>query len=644
MDFTHNQDKPHNYSTSSQMLQHGMMTPEGFRHLSVPPHLTHLPSFIPPQNAPENYSLGTHHFGQSNMYKDHNFGMQQVHHSSLSYKNVHGPVEPETVSEPSHSSTVSIDMRGDHTVYHNESKKAEVCGEVLLDDVKFTCGACLLLFSSVCGLHRHMQSHGSGYYLGCSTNTAFPKVQTVSSEMQTDLQTVSLEMQTELLTFNVPIQAESVDATDARTESTGINEVKIEVKGLRKKHSADSIKIERRTPPKKRGRKPRENKEEQVREKRKRHSVGRKRTHSRVSDIDFDSAESNDTVDYEMNGANKTFPQVKTEEDFSKENIEDVKEEMDDETTTTSIESTRKRNSSDRKLSKKGRSKFILDESGLFTCSVCKELFVTKRLMSEHYLENHSRKQMLKLGKHFTSTEAGTFTCNECGEVVKNHYQGKLHIKRKHPELKKGKDIETECLWCGQVYKSAGLCQVHSRSCELNPKFSCQICKERFTTTGDLQNHLLAHSNMEIMACTICCKAFTNVQYLQRHMLTHNTARNVQCEHCGKGMVSERALANHLVHCTGDRVVPCPHCNVKFKTRQALRHHMTVHSDDRPYVCDVCGFAVKKAQYLKRHMRCHTGERPYRCADCGMTFSSMNGVNRHKRIHMSFKPCVCFLN
>ncbi|KAH3693779.1 hypothetical protein DPMN_081219 [Dreissena polymorpha] len=164
-----------------------------------------------------------------------------------------------------------------------------------------------------------MQSHGSGYYLGCSTNTAYPKVQTVSSEMQTDLQTVSLEMQTELLTFNVPEQADSVDATDARTESTGINEVKIEVKGLRQKqNSADSIKIERRTPPKKRGRKPRENKEEQVREKRKRHSVGGKRTHSRVSDIDFDSAESNDTVNYEINGANKTFPQVETGDDFSK--------------------------------------------------------------------------------------------------------------------------------------------------------------------------------------------------------------------------------------------------------------------------------------------------------------------------------------
>ncbi|MCO5559352.1 hypothetical protein L7F22_012951 [Adiantum nelumboides] len=136
-------------------------------------------------------------------------------------------------------------------------------------------------------------------------------------------------------------------------------------------------------------------------------------------------------------------------------------------------------------------------------------------------------------------------------------------------------------------------------------------CNRRFSTPGNLKDHLNEHSGEQPYSCTFedCPHRFRSKQHLCRHLKKHERAHTCTFEGCNK----------------------------RFAFRERLIVHQKIHSDERPLSCpwEGCGKTFKWANSLHGHMRTHTGEKPFQCtfAGCGRHFGYKVDLTRHRRTH-----------
>eukprot|EP00897_Mesotaenium_endlicherianum_P005084 jgi/Mesen1/4603/ME000233S03898 len=136
-------------------------------------------------------------------------------------------------------------------------------------------------------------------------------------------------------------------------------------------------------------------------------------------------------------------------------------------------------------------------------------------------------------------------------------------------------------------------------------------CGRRFSTPGNLRDHLNEHSGERPYACSLegCGMHFPSKQLLCRHMKKHERAHACPYDGCGK----------------------------RFAFRERLVVHQKIHSDERPLTCpwDGCVKTFKWANSLHGHMRTHTREKPFHCSvgGCGRLFGYKVDLTRHMRTH-----------
>lgn len=206
--------------------------------------------------------------------------------------------------------------------------------------------------------------------------------------------------------------------------------------------------------------------------------------------------------------------------------------------------------------------------------------------------------------------------------------------------------------------------------------FKCTQCPSRFTTTGNMNIHLISHHNQpdqkgedKIFVCEQCTKTFNTLNKLKAHHLVHQTERPFECKICGLRCKVKGALkAHYKLHaglvfkcsiCGKDfnninnmklheekhkvkiKKFACELCGKSFKSKCLLAYHMRIHTGEKPFKCSVCdmGFALKSN--MRQHFRTHTGEKPFKCDICDKSFNQTSALTCHKRSHVTFKPHQC---
>lgn len=76
--------------------------------------------------------------------------------------------------------------------------------------------------------------------------------------------------------------------------------------------------------------------------------------------------------------------------------------------------------------------------------------------------------------------------------------------------------------------------------------YSCKICKENFSQTWHLKQHMLTHSDVQTFRCDVCQKRFFRKAHLKTHMLIHSGVRPFECYICKKRFAYKHVLRNHL--------------------------------------------------------------------------------------------------
>ena len=199
----------------------------------------------------------------------------------------------------------------------------------------------------------------------------------------------------------------------------------------------------------------------------------------------------------------------------------------------------------------------------------------------------------------------------------------------------------------------------------LHEIYSCVCSNKKFTSRGDLLDHILYHVDTTNSKCLLCGKTCRSNSGLTNHVLrghlgykpkwkkrlpvkTPPEESKVSCKSelidpgvsARNGEGEEDKSPGHLSnnfsrHCNleGDDL-RCVKCDKTFRNKSGLtRHllHFQGHSDSLEFQCSECGERFQSRRRYASHLRVHTGGTPFVCDLCNRTFSSSGSLYNHKR-------------
>ena len=171
--------------------------------------------------------------------------------------------------------------------------------------------------------------------------------------------------------------------------------------------------------------------------------------------------------------------------------------------------------------------------------------------------------------------------CPECGKSYKYMRSLTDHRRKEHGQEEEPGERYL-CPECGKSYKYMRSLTEHRRKEHgkgEGPRYSCDLCPQKFMKSRELQSHMNKHSSLKPFTCEKCNKAFAN-------------KRNTKPErHSCIPVSSSKQL--HL----------CPVCNKQFKSTRNLREHAFLHTDTYRYSCNKCFKHFRYRSSLQHHMK-----------------------------------------
>ena len=202
---------------------------------------------------------------------------------------------------------------------------------------------------------------------------------------------------------------------------------------------------------------------------------------------------------------------------------------------------------------------------------------------------------------------------------------------------------------CRYVANNAGVLRYHQFT-KHNLPFPCVCpdCKARFSTQAALISHQRFHGPDRRHQCDSCLRRFSTTSQLNYHILhAHEKPQRFQCTICDY-CTSNRSHRNiHMknVHRLRDVLCNEPGCNFRSCSVEDLDHHGTTrHDKSRPFKCKYCPHRFDCSSGLNAHLKRKHGDeqhlsagkgRPpgYCCEICGRMFESQVSLWKHSALH-----------
>lgn len=272
----------------------------------------------------------------------------------------------------------------------------------------------------------------------------------------------------------------------------------------------------------------------------------------------------------------------------------------------------------------------------LWTCAYCETQFSTIEELKVHSMQYHQC--------------CNAFKCNDCNIR-------KLHVKRFITHIKRHrKYLKLLCYRCNSKFMFAHQLHLHMRNVHApNTEYTCLGCNAQFQSSDDLNEHNqmfnkdkrvreipMALKTIDNLTCVICKKTFKTKGNLNTHLLIHTERkREHTCEKCGKCFFNKQNLAGHMLMHDNVRPYHCRICKCSFKTSKQLKSHVGTHNGEKPHTCDQCGRGFRLQRHLNSHKIIHTDSLPYNCNYCSKKFRFKTILNQHLRQHTGVKPYSC---
>ena len=245
-------------------------------------------------------------------------------------------------------------------------------------------------------------------------------------------------------------------------------------------------------------------------------------------------------------------------------------------------------------------------------CPVCQRVFKSEIMLQRHIRRFHEK----------------VHPCDKCNKW----YPSKL-LLQEH-KISHEDDSYLQCSMCHLKYKrKIGLKYHHIRvHSNMEPKYMCDYCGKRFKLKIDLGGHIeKTHLNVSHI-CKICGKVVKNITHheWQHDRVAKRIVYKYGCNLCRKKFTTRNNLDNHLLmHKDGFK---CTLCDEVFSSPYSLGSHKST-KHRRGATCTICERSFTNTSNFYQHVLTHAGIRPYKCDICGEDFTQRSSVLRHRKTH-----------
>lgn len=254
-----------------------------------------------------------------------------------------------------------------------------------------------------------------------------------------------------------------------------------------------------------------------------------------------------------------------------------------------------------------------------FPCDSCNLFFLQEYELDAHMQAIHLQQSAPKLED---------FTCKTSHEEEGDSSEGMAIHTGETPlpcaletESVVKKEGEVNCLECGEGFESEHSMLLHINHVHVNKKpFACHLCTQSYWQLQHYNSHVKFHEGLTIpphftFACNICKEKFSKSDAIIQHMQTHKDVKTLVCHVCGSKYSNQVCFERHLEnHKPGKE---------KMKRRRAQ------------FMCEYCGLKFKKERDgLEKHVKDRHSDAPKpKCKVCGKEFQAMSTVLKHAKEH-----------
>ncbi|XP_060568713.1 zinc finger protein ZFP2-like [Ruditapes philippinarum] len=534
-------------------------------------------------------------------------------------------------------------------------------GRKVTEEIKYKCGGCLFICTTILDLHFHLIEHieGGNYFFNNALKTAYPKHKNRDADCQTseknillinnikqefveeseNIETVSTATQTEDHASNQDENVDTID--DDKSEDTRCS---LKFGKLQDEEEKDTLQS------------------------------------AQYSD-DFDGEESNEeavydeklvkveeAVDYtklisvrkrKASGSHKQRKKKKktVKKRACKKNKTVLKETetLDaDKGENTSEETEQLKQESDHD-SDKPFDDTVTPERKMFSCSVCNKQIGSRQAWEIHIEHLHYHvypcqcemcyfpcQDQDELAVHNCSLASSEYhECIQCPD--KKHFKYRCNLVA-HIEVVHDQNYPLKCETCDLSLISE--LEKRKHMTKHDPSLLvCGYCNKKMRTIGELESHLPNHTGETRFHCHICDKKYRKKAYLRDHIFRiHSSEEEKQCicEKCGSSFAHSKVLYDHRRSSCGEPIYECDLCDKKFCQKTSLKYHIRNHTGERPFICDFCGDSFMYRNTLSSHIKHrHTNDRQFKCSMCEKSFVKLCTLQRHERVHLKIKMFSC---
>ncbi|XP_055697557.1 zinc finger protein ZFP2-like [Phlebotomus papatasi] len=192
-------------------------------------------------------------------------------------------------------------------------------------------------------------------------------------------------------------------------------------------------------------------------------------------------------------------------------------------------------------------------------CNTCGKTFIDSRLLNSH-MKTHSKVKPYKCGvcqRQFT--HQSTLTSHR-----------RIHTGEK-PYV---------CRTCGKSFVQSSNLSLHMRTHSGVKPYKCETCGRAFASSSTLITHNRTHTGIKPYKCGMCGKAFARLD-LTAHIRTHTGEKPFQCTHanCQKRFTTKGQLNQHMRVHREEKPLFCPICQKRCYSSGNLKTHLKIHEN-----------------------------------------------------------------
>ncbi|XP_054272716.1 zinc finger protein 28-like isoform X2 [Macrosteles quadrilineatus] len=201
---------------------------------------------------------------------------------------------------------------------------------------------------------------------------------------------------------------------------------------------------------------------------------------------------------------------------------------------------------------------------------------------------------------------AKTFLCNTCGKILRSSIAYENHT------LKHQSKCPYPCDLCSETFPNRGARRRHEvKEHNLLTKENgnpdgyhvCEVCGLEMFSDGAYYHHKDKHGDP--YPCTFCGKLFGSRSLMQVHARRHTTERPFVCSLCNRNFKVKQELNAHMNIHKDLRPYQCPHCPKMCRKSSDLTHHIRTHTGEKPFICERCGRGFAQAGDMRKHRQLH---------------------------------------